>query len=107
MNAVYRAISDPTRREILDLLLDKDEESVKELTKDFEMSLPAISQHLKVLREAGLIARRREGRHIFYRLNPDPLYGVARWIHTYERFWKKKVNALEAHLRRRHGPHRS
>ena len=107
MKTVLRAIADPTRREILDLLVSKEEESVGELTKDFEMSLPALSQHLKVLREAGLIAGRREGRQIFYRLNPAPLYEVARWIHPYERFWKSKLDALEAHLRRRHGQHRS
>jgi DNA-binding transcriptional ArsR family regulator len=106
MKAVFRAIADPTRREILDTLVDKQEESATELTKDFDMSLPALSQHLKVLREAGLIAGRREGRQIFYRLNPAPLYEVARWIHPYERFWKTKLDALETHLRRRHGKHR-
>jgi DNA-binding transcriptional ArsR family regulator len=107
MKALFRAIADPTRREILDTLVAKHEESVMELTKDFDMSLPALSQHLKVLRNAGLIAGRREGRQIFYRLNPAPLYEVARWIHPYERFWKSKLNALDAHLRRRHGQHRS
>jgi len=106
MKAVFRAIADPTRREILDLLVEKHEGSATELTKDFDMSLPALSQHLKVLREAGLIAGRREGRQIFYRLNPAPLYEVARWIQPYERFWKSKLDALEAHLRRRHGQHR-
>jgi len=106
MKAVFRAIADPTRREILDTLVNKHEESATELTKDFDMSLPALSQHLKVLREAGLIAGRREGRQIFYRLNPAPLYEVARWIHPYEQFWKTKLDALNAHLRRRHGKHR-
>ena len=107
MKTLLRAIADPTRREILDTLLTKHEESVTDLTKDFDMSLAAASQYLKVLREAGLVTGRREGRQIFYRLNPAPLYEVARWIHPYERFWKSKLNALEAHLRRRHGQHRS
>ncbi|MFI5304271.1 MAG: ArsR/SmtB family transcription factor [Nitrospiria bacterium] len=103
MKAILRAIADPTRREILDMLVVKNEESVKELTKDFHMSLPAISQHLRVLKEAGLIAGRRDGRHILYRLNPAPLFEVARWIHPYERFWKTKLETLAAHLKRRHG----
>ena len=102
MNEVFRAIADPTRREILDALSRK-EESVMELAKDFNMSLPAVSQHLKVLREARLISGDRQGRRIFYRLNPKPLRLVARWMHPYERFWKNRLDALDDHLRRRHG----
>ena len=74
-----------------------------ELAKDFEISLPAVSQHLKVLKQAGLIDGQREGRQIFYRLNPAPLRVVSRWVHPYERFWRMKLDALQAHLRRRHG----
>lgn len=102
MNAVFRAIADPTRRQILDTLARR-EESVMELAKDFEISLPAVSQHLKVLKQAGLIRGQREGRQIFYRLNPAPLRVVSRWVHPYERFWRMKLDALQAHLRRRHG----
>jgi DNA-binding transcriptional ArsR family regulator len=102
MNAVFRAIADPTRRDILDVLARK-EESVMELAKDFDISLPAVSQHLKVLRRAGLIIGEREGRQVFYRLNPAPLHEVSRWIRPYERFWRTKLDALHAHLRRRHG----
>src|SRR5258708_4031163 len=102
MNIVFRAIADPTRRKILDVLA-KNEESVMELAKDFDMTLPAVSQHLKVLKEARLIAGRRAGRQIFYRLNPAPLREVSRWIRSYERFWRTRLHALESHLRRRHG----
>jgi len=102
MNAVFRAIADPTRRQILDALARR-EECVMELAKDFEISLPAISQHLKVLKQAGLIHGQREGRQIFYRLDPAPLRVVSRWVHPYERFWRMKLDALQAHLRRRHG----
>ena len=102
MNAVFRAIADPTRREILDALARK-EESVMELAKDFAMSLPAVSHHLKVLRQARLVSGRRRGRRIIYRLNPTPLRLVSRWVHPYERFWKARLDALDAHLRRRHG----
>jgi len=102
MNAVFRAIADPTRRRILDRL-GVQEESVLELAKDFDMSLPAVSQHLKILQEAELIAGHRQGRQIFYQLNPEPLRKVSQWIGSYERFWRTRLYALETHLRRRHG----
>src|SRR5579864_3380633 len=102
MYQVFRAIADPTRRDILDRLAVQ-EESVMELAKDFDMSLPAVSQHLKVLQEAKLIAGHREGRQVFYQLNPKPLREVSRWIGSYERFWRSRLNALESHLRREHG----
>jgi DNA-binding transcriptional ArsR family regulator len=102
VNAVFRAIADPTRREILDSLARR-EESVMALAKDFEMSLPAVSQHLKVLKQAGLVSGQRSGRQIIYRLNPAPLRHISRWVHPYERFWRSRLDALDAHLGRRHG----
>jgi DNA-binding transcriptional ArsR family regulator len=102
MSTVFRAIADPTRREILDRLAVQDE-PVMELAKMFDMSMPAVSQHLKVLQEARLVTGRREGRQIFYRLNPKPLREVSQWVNTYEQFWKNRLNALGAHLRRKHG----
>jgi DNA-binding transcriptional ArsR family regulator len=102
MSTVFRAIADPTRREILDRLAVQDE-PVMELAKMFDMSMPAVSQHLKVLQEARLVTGRREGRQVFYRLNPKPLREVSQWVNTYERFWKNRLNALGAHLRRKHG----
>lgn len=102
MNTVFRAIADPTRREILDSLA-KHDESVMELAKGFAMSLPAVSQHLKVLQKAGLITGHREGRRIVYQLNPAPLQRVSSWVNSYERFWRTRLDALETHLRSRHG----
>lgn len=102
MNAVFRAVADPTRRGILDTLARR-EESVMALAKDCEMSLPAVSQHLKVLKQAGLVSGQRAGRRIIYRLNPEPIRHIARWVHPYERFWRRRLEALDAHLRRRHG----
>jgi DNA-binding transcriptional ArsR family regulator len=102
MNAVYRAIADPTRREILDRLA-AGEESVTGLSKGFKMSPPAVSQHLRVLQEAKLIRGERRGRQILYKLNPAPLREVSRWIGPYQRFWRSRLNALGAHLRRKHG----
>jgi DNA-binding transcriptional ArsR family regulator len=102
MNAVFRAIADPTRRRILDRLAVK-EESVMELAKDFDSTLASVSQHLKVLQEAHLIAGHREGRQIFYQLNPAPLQEVSQWIGSYKRFWRTRLHALGEHLRRKHG----
>src|SRR5262245_2978882 len=102
MNTVFRAVADPTRRAILDCLAN-DEESVLNLAADFDMTLPAVSQHLRVLQDAQLVTRRRDGRKIFYKLNPDPLSEMARWLHPYERFWRKRLKALDEHLRRKHG----
>jgi DNA-binding transcriptional ArsR family regulator len=102
MDAVFRAIADPTRRRILDHLARR-EDSVLELAKDFDISLPAVSQHLKVLRRAELVQAERHGRQIVYRLNAPPLRGVALWIDSYERFWRIHLKALGAHLRKKHG----
>jgi DNA-binding transcriptional ArsR family regulator len=94
---VFRAVADPTRRALLDLLADR-ERSVADLAEPFDMSLPAISQHLKVLREAGLVARRREGRRRLYRLEPRPLRAVSEWVEHYERFWRGRLASLGRHL---------
>jgi DNA-binding transcriptional ArsR family regulator len=94
---VYRAISDPTRRRILDLLAVK-ERPVRELMEPFDMSQPAVSQHLKVLREAGLVKERKVGRERQYRLTPGPLKEVASWIGHYDRFWRERIAALERYL---------
>ena len=105
MSTVFRAIADPTRREILDTLAGG-EASVSALAGAFSMTLPAVSQHLRVLQDAQLITGRREGRRIFYSLNAAPLKEVALWINPYQKFWEARLGALEGTLRRRHGPHR-
>lgn len=78
-DAVYRAISEPTRRQILDLLADR-ERAVKELVSRFRMSQPALSQHLRVLRDAGLVRVRRQGRMRVYSADPTPLREVSDWV---------------------------
>ena len=70
------------------------------LAKPFSMSLPAISQHLRVLREVGLVSERWEGRERYYRVRPAVLKRVANWVKHYEAFWSGKLDALERHLRR-------
>jgi DNA-binding transcriptional ArsR family regulator len=86
---------------LLDLLAER-AHAVQELAEHFDMSLPAVSQHLKVLREAGLVEESRDGRRRIYRLRPAPLEIVARWVNPYERFWSQRMNALGKHLDKKH-----
>jgi DNA-binding transcriptional ArsR family regulator len=97
---VFRAVADPTRRQLLDRLADGGVSMMK-LAESFEMSLPAVSQHLKVLREAGLVEERREGRLRIYTLVPGPLREVSDWIGHYEQFWQTRLRKLGDHLKKR------
>jgi DNA-binding transcriptional ArsR family regulator len=94
---IFFAISDPTRRQILDLLLAS-ERSVNDLVRPFRISQPAISQHLRILREAGLVQVRRLGRERRYRLRGARLRAVYDWVSHYECFWNEKLHALSAYL---------
>ena len=91
---VYRAISDPGRRAMLDLLAEHPEMAVGDLCQSFEFSQPAVSQHLKVLQGAGLVSSRKDGRRRMYRLQPEPLRHVYDWVSHYEKFWNDKLDAL-------------
>lgn len=93
----FQAIADPTRRAILDRLR-AGEQPVKQLAEPFEMSLPAISQHLQVLHEVGLVSQQRVGRQRLYRLNPEPLKEISDWVADYEQFWQAKLDALGKYL---------
>ena len=94
---VFRALADPTRRKLLDRLLEGDM-PVMDLAASFRMTLPAISQHLKVLRETGLVSETRHGRQRVYTLNATPLEEVVDWLSHYERFWKARLRKLREHL---------
>jgi DNA-binding transcriptional ArsR family regulator len=98
LNATFGALADPTRRAIL-ARLASGEASVTELAEPFEMSLPAISKHLKVLQRAGLIARGREAQWRPCRLAPSPLKDAAAWLESYRRFWEESFDRLEDYLR--------
>jgi DNA-binding transcriptional ArsR family regulator len=89
----FSAIACATRRTLLDALLQR-ERSVGELVALARISQPAVSQHLKVLKEAGLVEERRAGRFRFYRLKAEPLAQVMGWVRAYERFWTDKLAAL-------------
>ena len=89
LDSTFAALADPTRRAILARLASGGEASVKELAEPFEMSLPAVSKHLKVLERAGLIARGRAAQWRPCRLEANPLKEVADWLEGYRRFWEQ------------------
>ena len=103
LSSTFAALADPTRRAIL-ARLALGETSVTELAKPFEMSMPAVSKHLKVLERAGLISRGREAQWRPCRLHAGPLKNAASWIKEYHRFWSAHVDALERHLERMDQP---
>lgn len=90
---VFHAIADPTRRELLDIVA-KGEQPVKTLAQAFAMSRPAISQHLRVLKQAGLVVERRVGREHLYRLQAYPMHEVSDWVQHYEHFWRERLELL-------------
>lgn len=96
---VFAAIGDPTRRKVLDLLT-RGSLPAGEIAMHFRVSRPAISQHLRVLRCARLVAVQRRGREHIYRLNPEPLEEVYDWIDHYQQFWNTKMAALGTYLDR-------
>ena len=98
LSATFSALADPTRRAIL-ARLALGETSVTELAKPFEMSMPAVSKHLKVLERAGLIARGREAQWRPCRLDAEPLRDAASWIEEYRRFWEESLDRLDKYLR--------
>jgi DNA-binding transcriptional ArsR family regulator len=99
LSSTFAALADPTRRAIL-ARLSLGETSVTELAKPFEMSMPAVSKHLKVLERAGLIARGRQAQSRPCRLKPSPLKEAAGWIEEYRRFWEASLGRLEDYLRK-------
>ena len=92
------AIADPTRRRIVELLAQGDR-TAGELVAEFDMSAPAISQHLKVLREAGLVTVRAEGQSRVQSMNPDGLSELEAWLEKTRAFWSRRLDALERELR--------
>ena len=96
---VFQAIADPTRRAMLDRLRGG-ECSASDLYRGFELSQPALSKHLRVLREAGLVEVRVAGRFRYYRQNPEALGSVADWIAAHHDFWGDRLVALGKHLAR-------
>jgi DNA-binding transcriptional ArsR family regulator len=98
LSTTFAALADPTRRAIL-ARLSTGEASVTELAEPFEMSMPAISKHLKVLERAGLVARSREAQWRPCRLEAAPLKDVAEWVESYRRVWEQRLDRLDVYLR--------
>jgi DNA-binding transcriptional ArsR family regulator len=99
LTSTFSALADPTRRAIL-ARLARGEASVNELAEPFDMSLPAISKHLKVLEKAGLISRGREAQWRPCRLEPGPLKDLQGWLENYRQFWDQSLDRLDLYLRK-------
>ena len=96
-DAVFRAVADPTRRAILDRLL-RGEQPVNDIARAFPVSRPAISKHLRLLREARLVVERREGRERIYVLDPRPLLAMDDWLENYRVSLRSALARLKAHV---------
>ncbi|WP_027410512.1 ArsR/SmtB family transcription factor [Anoxybacteroides tepidamans] len=94
---VFHAIADPTRRKLLKLLADE-ELSVTVISEQFPISRTAVSKHLRILAEAGLVKERKVGRETRYRLEPTPLIELKQWLSFYERFWDNKLAMLKHYV---------
>src|SRR6185369_15137191 len=91
---IFQALADPSRRAIFESLT-RGEVAVKDLTARFDISQPAVSQHLAALKEAGLVNARREGRCVHYRVEPRGMKPLVDWIAHYQTFWKERLERLE------------
>jgi len=95
--ALFEVLAEPNRRRVLDLLRER-ERTVGELVDALGMSQPAVSKHLRVLREAGLVEARVDAQRRIYTLRPEPLQDVDAWLEPYRKFWRGKLAALQRHL---------
>jgi DNA-binding transcriptional ArsR family regulator len=98
LSATFAALSDPTRRAIL-VRLATGEATVTEIAAPFDLSLPAISKHLKVLQRAGLVEQGRQAQWRPTRITPEPLRDVADWIGQYQRLWEERLDRFDTYLR--------
>ncbi|HEX5509731.1 MAG TPA: metalloregulator ArsR/SmtB family transcription factor [Pseudolabrys sp.] len=98
LDRTFAALSDSTRRALLAQLSEKENLSVSDLARPFEMSLPAVMKHLDVLSEAGLVNRTKIGRTVTCRLRAEPMKEATEWLNRYQRFWAEKLDQLAAFL---------
>src|SRR5713226_8436741 len=99
IDTVLRTLADPTRRAVFERIVGSDEITVVELTRGSGVTQGAISQHLKSLKRAGLVAERPEGRNVFYRAEPNGLAPLVDWMSHYGVFWRDRLDVLERLLR--------
>ena len=91
---MFAAVASPVRRQVLGLLRDGGPRPVQDLAGHFDMRRPSLSEHLRVLKDAGLVVERRAGRQRLYSLRAEPLRELADWVGPYERFWREKLTNL-------------
>ncbi|MBX6331741.1 MAG: helix-turn-helix transcriptional regulator [Gemmatimonadaceae bacterium] len=96
---VLTAIAHPTRRAIITQLAANGPTRFLDVARPFDTALNAVTKHLKLLERAGLIERERRGREVLISFRPEPLREVAGWVHEYERFWNRQLDAFEQHFR--------
>jgi DNA-binding transcriptional ArsR family regulator len=99
ITTIMRALADPTRRGVFERIVDSEEITVVELTRSSNVTQGAISQHLKTLKQAGLVAERPEGRNVYYRVQPGGLEPLFDWMEHYGAFWSEKFTNLRALLK--------
>jgi DNA-binding transcriptional ArsR family regulator len=104
LDAIYSALSDSSRRAIVSRLAESGELRVTELAQPFDMSLNAVSKHIKVLQDAGLVTRRIAGREHWLSVDVEPLEQGWSWLGNYRPFWESRLDALDAYFRRRREP---
>ncbi|EFH81494.1 ArsR/SmtB family transcription factor [Ktedonobacter racemifer] len=95
IDMVFAALANQTRRELLRLLRDEGPQPVQQLADHFAMQRPSISEHLKVLRDVGLVSEHKQGRQRYYSLQGAPFQEIQEWLLPYERFWKERIASLE------------
>jgi DNA-binding transcriptional ArsR family regulator len=98
---VFQAIADPTRREIINLIAFQSL-NLNEIAENFDISRPAISQHIKILAECGIVVLNKAGRERFCEVRFEKLSEVSKWINQYQKFWNAKLDALDLHLKNNH-----
>lgn len=92
-DSIFAALANPTRRDILDMLLDR-EHTVVAISDRFDMARPSVSEHLKMLRDCGLVAEDKRGRFRHYRINAQPLQQISAWLSPFERYWRERMGVL-------------
>ena len=99
---VFEAIAEPSRRELLDLLSERERPAGELVAHLHKLTQPAVSRHLRILREVGLVEVRPDGQRRIYALRADGLVAIDDWINRYRRYWAGHLDALERHLERKH-----
>ena len=99
LTAVMKTLADPTRRAVFERIAREGEVAATDLVRGSKVSQPAVSQHLRALREAKLVAERRDGRHVLYRVTPNGLAPLIDWLGHYQAFWRERFDNLEQLLK--------